>query len=87
MSPEHVGSSPVPTEAATVGARAGALLDWLQAAGPAPTVNPARTRWEAPTLHRGPGFWFLAAFLATATLVLFWFFGADTSGGFIYAGF
>jgi hypothetical protein len=40
-----------------------------------------------PTVRRGPAFWFLAAFAATAALVLFWFFGADTSGGFIYAGF
>lgn len=87
MSPEHVGSSPVQPERGSLGARVGALLDRIQAAGPQPTVNPSRSPWEAPALRRGPWFWFLAAFVATATLVLFWFFGADTSGGFIYAGF
>lgn len=87
MSPEHAGSSPVEAERASFAVRAGAVLDRIQAAGPQPTVNPSRTPWEAPTLHRSPWFWFLAAFVATSALVLFWFFGADTSGGFIYAGF
>jgi hypothetical protein len=67
--------------------RLGAALDRIQAAGIQPVVNPSRNAWVVPAVHRGPVFWFLAAFAATTALVLFWFFGADTSGGFIYAGF
>ena len=87
MSPEPAGSSPVQPETASIAARLGGLLDLIQSAGPQPSVNPSRNPWVAPTLHRGPWFWFLASFAATCALVLFWFFGADTSGGFIYAGF
>lgn len=97
MSPEPAGSSPVEPEGSApsltarqaqgTAVRLGALLDRIQSAGPQPTVNPSRNPWVAPTLNRGPWFWFLGAFVATCALVLFWFFGADTSGGFIYAGF
>ncbi len=87
MSPELAGSSPVQPEAASISVRLGAILDRIQSSGPQPSVNPSRNPWVVPTLHRGPWFWFLAAFAATCALVLFWFFGADTSGGFIYAGF
>lgn len=86
MSPEPAGPSPAP-EARAVAARLGALLDRIQSAGPQPTVNPSRTPWVAPASHRSAWFWFVAAFAATCALVLFWFFGADTSGGFIYTGF
>lgn len=85
MSPTPAGSSPVAPD--TIAVRLGALLDRIQSAGQQPTVNPSRNPWVAPELRRGPLFWFLAAFAATGALVLFWFFGADTSGGFIYAGF
>jgi len=86
MSPEPVGTSPE-AERRMVAVRLGAALDRIQAAGIQSVVNPARNAWVVPSMHRGPLFWFLAAFAATAALVLFWFFGADTSGGFIYAGF
>ena len=75
------------TDTGAVAVWLGALLDRIQATGPQPIVNPSRNPWVAPELHRGPLFWFLAAFAATCALVLFWFFGADTSGGFIYVGF
>jgi hypothetical protein len=65
----------------------GNLLDWVQAVGIQPVVNPARTPWTPPASHRGPFLWFVGAFVATALLVLFWFFVADGSGGFIYTGF
>ena len=87
MSLTRAGSSPVEPDTGPIAVRLGTLLDRIQAAGPQPTVNPSRNAWVAPDLRRGPLFWFLAAFAATCTLVLFWFFGADTSGGFIYAGF
>jgi hypothetical protein len=77
----------VEPDTGVIEARLGAILDRIQTAGPHPTVNPSRNQWVAPELRRGPLFWFLAAFAATGALVLFWFFGADTSGGFIYAGF
>jgi hypothetical protein len=77
----------VQPEAASIETRWGAVLDRIQSAGTQPSVNPSRNPWVAPELRRGPWFWFLAAFGATCALVLFWFFRADTSGGFIYAGF
>lgn len=86
MSPVPVGTSPE-ADRSTVAVRRRAALDRIQAAGILPVVNPSRNPWVVPTVRRGPAFWFLAAFAATTALVLFWFFGADTSGGFIYAGF
>jgi len=70
-----------------VAVRLGAALDRIQAAGIQPVVNPSRTPWTPPATRRSPFLWFAGAFVATALLVLFWFFVADTSGGFIYAGF
>jgi hypothetical protein len=86
MSPEPVGTSPE-AERGTVTVRLGAALDRIQAAGIQPVVNPARSPWTAPAAGRSPLLWFVGAFVATALLVLFWFFVADGSGGFIYAGF
>jgi hypothetical protein len=86
MSPVPVGTSPGP-ELRPLAVRLGAALDRIQAAGILPVVNPAKTLWTTPASHRGPFLWFVGAFVATALLVLFWFFVADGSGGFIYAGF
>jgi len=70
-----------------VAVRLGVLLDRIEAVGIQPVVNPARSPWTAPATRRSPLLWFVGAFVATALLVLFWFFVADGSGGFIYAGF
>ena len=86
MSPVPVGTSPEP-ERRTVTVRLGNLLDRIQAVGIQPVVNPARSPWTPPVARYGPLAWFVGAFAATALLVLFWFFVADGSGGFIYAGF
>jgi hypothetical protein len=86
MSPVPVGTSPEP-ERRTVAVRLGVLLDRIEAVGIQPVVNPARSPWTAPATRRSPLLWFVGAFVATALLVLFWFFVADGSGGFIYAGF
>ena len=86
MSPVPVGTSPEP-ERRTVAVRLGVLLDRIEAVGIQPVVNPARSPWTPPVARRGPFLWFVGAFTATALLVLFWFFVADGSGGFIYAGF
>jgi len=86
MSPVPVGTSPEP-ERRTVAVRLGVLLDRIEAVGIQPVVNPARSSWTAPATRRSPLLWFVGAFVATALLVLFWFFVADGSGGFIYAGF
>ena len=86
MSRVPVGTSPEP-ERRTVAVRLGDLLDRVQAVGIQPVVNPARSPWTAPATRRSPLLWFVGAFVATALLVLFWFFVADRSGGFIYAGF
>ena len=86
MSPVPVGTSPEP-ERRTVAVRLGVLLDRIEAVGIQPVVNPARSPWTAPATPRSPLLWFVGAFVATALLVLFWFFVADGSGGFIYAGF
>jgi hypothetical protein len=64
-----------------------ALLDRIQAAGSEPVVNPARVTWTPPAVRPHPVWMFLAAFVAMAALFLYWFFVADGSGGFIYAGF
>ena len=86
MSPVPVGTSPEP-ERRTVAVRLGVLLDRIEAVGIQPVVNPARSPWTAPATRRSPLLWFVGAFVATALLVLFWFFVAHGSGGFIYAGF
>jgi hypothetical protein len=86
MSPEPVGASPE-VERSTLTVRLGAALDRIQAAGIQPVVNPARSPWTAPATRGSPLLWFVGAFVATALLVLLWFFVADGSGGFIYAGF
>ena len=86
MSPVPVGTSPEP-ERRPVAVRLGVLLDRIEAVGIQPVVNPARSPWTAPATRRSPLLWFVGAFVATALLVLFWFFVADGSGGFIYAGF
>jgi hypothetical protein len=64
-----------------------AALDRIQAVGTEPMVNPARTAWTPPAYRVRPFVWFVAAFVALATLFLYWFFVADGSGGFIYTGF
>jgi len=50
-------------------------------------VNPARSPWTPPASRPHPVLWFLIAFVAMTALFLYWFFVADGSGGFIYAGF
>ncbi len=86
MSPVPAGTSPE-AERPTVAVRLSAALDRIQAAGIPPVVNPARSPWTPPATRRSPFLWFVGAFVATALLVLFWFFVAGGSGGFIYAGF
>ena len=86
MSPVPAGSSPAP-EYSIVATWLGTALDRIQAAGSEPMVNPARSPWTPPTSRPHPLLWFLAAFVAMTALFLYWFFVADGSGGFIYAGF
>ena len=86
MSPEPAGSSPAP-ERRTVAAWLSAALDRIQGLGPEPTVNPTRAPWTPRASRVSPITWFVAAFVAMTALFLYWFFVADGSGGFIYAGF
>ena len=86
MSLMPAGSSPAP-ESGSVSTWLSATLDRIQAAGSDPVVNPARVEWTPPTVRPHPFLAFLAAFVAMAALFLYWFFVADGSGGFIYAGF
>ena len=86
MSPSPVGSSHVP-EPGTPRAWLTDALDRLQALGNEPAVNPVRTPWTPPESQPHALAWFLVAFVALTALFLYWFFVADGSGGFIYAGF